>query len=118
VNSENGREQSRGEAAKATRRRQLGFTLGVSQLRGGSFRRVLRTQALRRGELPRTAAPVTGRLRSPPYPAAAPASTTARPSPSRRVRQSPGERHSKRGGTPRIIRAGPSSVKGTRRSFL
>jgi hypothetical protein len=41
-------------------------------LRGGSFRRVLRTQALRRGELPRSATPVTGRLRSPPYPAAAP----------------------------------------------
>ena len=34
--------------------------------------------------LPRTASPVTGRLRSPPYPAAAPASTTAKPSPSRR----------------------------------
>jgi hypothetical protein len=39
--------------------------------------------------LPRTAAPVTGRLRSPPYPAAAPASTTARPMTSRRVRRSP-----------------------------
>ena len=45
-------------------------------MRGGSFRRVLRTRALRRAELPRTAAPVTGRLWSPPYPAAAPASTT------------------------------------------
>jgi hypothetical protein len=43
-------------------------------------------QALRRGELPRTAAPVTGRLRSPPYPAAAPASTTVRPSPSHQAR--------------------------------
>jgi hypothetical protein len=64
---------------------------GVSPLPGGSFRRVLRTQALRRGELPRTAPPLTGRLRSPPYPAAAPASTTARPSASRQVRQSPGE---------------------------
>ena len=52
-------------------------------MRGGSFRRVLRTQALRRDELPRTAPPVTGRLRSPPYPAAAPASTTTKPSPSR-----------------------------------
>ena len=41
-------------------------------MRVGSCRRVLRTQALRRGELPRTAAPVTDRLRSPPYPAAAP----------------------------------------------
>ena len=30
---------------------------GVSPLRGGSFRRALRAEALRRGELPRTAAP-------------------------------------------------------------
>jgi hypothetical protein len=58
-------------------------------LRGGSFRRVLRTQALRRGELPRTAAPVTGRLRSPPYPAAAPASTTTRPTTTRQVHRKP-----------------------------
>ena len=39
---------------------------GVSPLRGGSFRRALRAEALRRDELPRTAAPVTGRSRSPP----------------------------------------------------
>jgi hypothetical protein len=81
-------------------------------LQGGSFRRVLRTRALRRGELPRTASPVTGRLRSPPYPAAAPASNTARPTRSRQVRQKPGECHNQRAGTPRIIRAGPSSLNG------
>jgi hypothetical protein len=48
VNSEDGREQPRERAAKATRRRRPGFTLD-SPLRGGSFRRVLRTHALRRG---------------------------------------------------------------------
>jgi hypothetical protein len=37
---------------------------------------------------------VTCRLRSPPYPAAAPVSTTARPSPSRPVRREPGRHHS------------------------
>ena len=46
-----------------------------------------------RGGGPRTASPVTGRLRSPPYPAAASGSTTDRPSTSRRVRQQPGESH-------------------------
>ena len=51
--------------------------------------------------------PVTGRLRSPPYPAAAPVSSMARPSTSRRVRQSPEECHSRRAGTPRIVRPGP-----------
>ncbi len=56
--------------------------------------------------------PVTGRLRSPPYPAAAPVSTMARPSTSRRVRQSPEECHSRRAGTPRIVRPGPSSLNG------
>ena len=46
-------------------------------------------------------------MRSPPYPAAAPASTTAKPSTSRRVRQQPGECHSHGDGTSRIVRAGP-----------
>ena len=66
---------------------------------------------------PRTAPPVTDRLRSPPYPTAAPASTAARPSALRQMRRSPGRCHSHRAGAPRIIRVGPSSVKGTRRSF-
>jgi hypothetical protein len=42
----------------------------------------------------------------------------ARPSSSRQVRQSPRRMHSDRAGTPRIVRVGPSTVKGTRRSFL
>ncbi len=37
---------------------------------------------------------------------------------SRRVRRTPGESHRHRAGTPRIVRGGPSVVKGTRRSFL
>jgi hypothetical protein len=37
VNSEDGREQSKGGAARVTRRKRPGFTLGVSPLRGGSF---------------------------------------------------------------------------------
>ena len=48
---------------------------------GGPLRRVLRTLVLRRGGSPRTAPQVTDRSRSSPYPAAAPASTTARPPP-------------------------------------
>ena len=64
---ERARTVERERAARVTRRRRPGFTR-VPPLRGGSFRRVLRTQALRRGELPRTAPPVTGCLRSPPYP--------------------------------------------------
>jgi hypothetical protein len=68
--------------------------------------------------LPRMAPPVTGRLQSAPYPAAAPASTTTRLSASRQVRLSPRECHSGRTGTPRIVRVGPSTRKGTRRSFL
>jgi hypothetical protein len=64
---------------------------GVSSLQGGSFARVLRAKALPDV----AAAPVTGRMRSPPYPAAA-LSLTTRLSTSRRVRQSPGECHSQR----------------------
>jgi hypothetical protein len=41
-----------------------------------------------------------------------------RPSRSHRVRRSPCEGHRHRDGTPRIVRVGPSSVKGTPRSFL
>ncbi len=71
---------------------------------------VMRSSRPARRGSPRMAPRVTGRLRSPWYPAAAPASTTARPSTSRRVRQSPGECRSRRGRTPRIVRAGPSSL--------
>jgi hypothetical protein len=95
-----------------------GVQPGVSPLRGGSF-----SPRPLGGSPPGASAAAHGTpgdrpLWSPPYPAAAPASTTARPSASRRVRQSPGECHSPRAGTPRIVRTGPSSVKGTRRSFL
>ena len=41
----------------------------------------------------------------------------ARPSTSHQVRQSPGKGHGQRAGTPRIVRAAPSTRKGTRRSF-
>ena len=51
VNSEDGRGQPRwNERPGVTRRKRLGFPRGGSPLRGGSFRRVLRTQALRRGD--------------------------------------------------------------------
>jgi hypothetical protein len=91
---------------------------GVSPLRGGSFRRALRAEALRRDELPRTAAPAPAAV-GPRRHARMPRHTSrARPSRSRRVRRSPCEGHSYRAGTPRIVQVGPSSVEGTRRSFL
>ena len=102
-----------------TRRRRPGSERGARRGRCGSFRRALRAEALRRAELPRPAAPVTGRMRYPPYrPGAAPggqdqAVSLARAAPS------PGRSRSRsRGGTPRIVRAAPSTRKGTRRSFL
>jgi hypothetical protein len=67
------------------RRRRPGFAPGVPPLRGGSFaasfgREPYGAAAAAHGTL------VTGRLRSPSYLAAAPASTTARPSPTRQMR--------------------------------
>jgi hypothetical protein len=92
-----------------TRRRRPGFTRGFAVAgRQLSPRPSDAGPTARR--LPRTASSVIGRLQSPPYPAAAPASTTARPSASCRVRQSPGRDHSQRAGMPRIVRAGPSSL--------
>ena len=90
---------------------------GSRRCGGGSFRRALRAEALRRDELPRTAAPApaaAGPRRHAPMP-----HHTSRARPSRADcahRRAKG--HSHRAGTPRIIRVGPSSVKGTRRSFL
>ena len=49
------------------RRRRLGSDPGTRRWRCGSFRRALRAEALRRAELPRPVAPVTGRMRCPPY---------------------------------------------------
>ena len=71
-----------------TRRKQLRFTLGLAvagrQLFAASFgRKSYGAAAAAHG------GPVTGRMRSPPYPAAAPASTTTRPTRLRRVRREP-----------------------------
>ncbi len=90
---------------------------GDRRWRCGSFRRALRAEALRRAELPRPVAPVTGRLRYPPYhPGPRPAAMT-RPSGTRRSAVA-GRTSQRRGGTPRIVRAAPSTRKGTQRSFL
>ena len=59
--------------AKVARRRRPGPERGTHRSRCGSFHRALRAEALRRAELPRPVAPVTGRVRCPPYlPGAAP----------------------------------------------
>jgi hypothetical protein len=118
VNSENGREQLRGRAARVTRRKRLRFNRGSRRCGAAASLASFGRWPYGHGGGPRTAPPVTGRLRSPPYPAAAPAITTARPTRSRQMRRSAGGCHSQLAGTPRIVRAGPSSVKGTRRSFL
>ena len=108
VNSKDGREQSRGKKRPGRPAVGGGGSPGVSPLRGGSFRRVLRTRALRRGGC-RARHPGDGRLRSPPYPAAAPASTTARSLPTRQ-RNGSREDVAGRSGSPRIVWAGPSSL--------
>ncbi len=88
VDSKRRAQEWRGRAARVTRRRRPGFTLGSRRCGAAAF-------AASFGRKPYGAAaaahgtPVTGRLRSRPYPAAAPASTTARPSPSRQTRRSP-----------------------------
>jgi hypothetical protein len=77
MNSQDGREQLRRRAARVTRRRRPGFARGLAVAgRQLSPRPSDASPTARR--LPRAAPPVTGRLRSPPYPAAALASTTAR----------------------------------------
>jgi hypothetical protein len=72
---------------------------------GGALGAVTASADGRRAELPRPVAPVTGRMRYPPYrPDAAPGredqAVTHAP-----VAPSPGERHSGGGGTSRIVRA-------------
>jgi hypothetical protein len=64
--------------ARMTRRRRPGFTR-VSPLCGRQLSPRPSDASPTARRLPRTAPPVTGRLRSRPYPAAAPASTTTRP---------------------------------------
>ena len=75
----------------------------ISPLRAGRPRR--------RGGGPRTALPVTGRLRSPPYPAAAPDA----PRPGVALAQGAPtavKMSQSRTGTPRIVRTGSSSLNG------
>ena len=75
--------------------------------------------AHRRGPLPATPTP---RTRPQPHPAVTHHGScvprASRAGSSRRLHQSPDERSQHRAGTPHILRAGHSSVKGTRRSFL
>ena len=85
---------------------------------GGSFARVLRTEALRTRRLPRTAAPALAATSPRRNDLGAALRWFVRPSPSRQVRRSPSESHSHRAGMPRIVQGGPSTRKGTRRSFL
>jgi hypothetical protein len=84
----------------------------------GSFRRALWAEARQARRLPRTAprrpaacGPRRSSLPRPPAP---------RPGRSRRAECATNRESvtATRAGTPRIVRAGPSSVKGTRRSFL
>jgi hypothetical protein len=73
-------------AVAVTRRRRPGFNPGGLAVAGraASPRPSDASPTARRQ--PAHGTPVTGRLRSPPYPAAAPASTTARPKASRQMR--------------------------------
>ena len=95
-----------------TRRKRPRFNRGLAVARRPASLASFGRRPYRRGGGPRTAPPVTGRLRSPPYPAAAPASTTTKPSASRWIRQSPEECHRHGSGTPRIVRVSSSSLNG------
>ena len=72
-----------------TGRKRLGFNRGTRRGGAARFARVFWTEAQRTRRRAAHGIPVTGRLRSPPYPAAAPASTTARPTPTRQVCREP-----------------------------
>jgi hypothetical protein len=113
------REQPReSRAAGMTGGRRPGLP-GISPLPGGSFARVLRTRALRTRRLPSTAPPppaATGPRRNVPDTARHELVSAVMRRARCADRRAKGHRH--RAGTPRIVRAGPSSVKGTRRSFL
>ena len=96
-----------------------GQSRAARRWRCGSFRRALRAEALRRAELPRAAAPVTGRMRCPPYrPGAAPVREGQAVSPAR-VAPSP-ERSQRRGrnaahcpGRPLQVNGAPHPASGT-----
>jgi hypothetical protein len=96
-----------------TRRKRLVFTR-EAPLRGGSFRRVLRTQALRRGgcRAPRPhdrppAVPAVSRCRARQHHGQAAAAVTLTPGAPDAVKMS-----QQWDDTPRIVQAGPSSLKG------
>ena len=100
-----------------TRRKRPGSDRGQRRWRAAAFVAPYRAEAHGRAELPRPAAPVTGRVRYPPYrPMPRPAART-RPSGTRELRDRR-KGHQHEDGTPRIVRAAPSTRKGTRRSFL
>jgi hypothetical protein len=100
-----------------TRRRRVGFNQGSRRCGAAAFRRALWAEAHQARRLPRTAPPVTGRCGPRRIPLPHPPAPRPGRQHSRRVRQSPGSVTATGAGTPRIVRAGPSSVKGTRRSF-
>jgi len=110
---------NRGErAAGVTRRKRLRFNRGTRRCRAARVARVLRTIALRTR---RRAAHGTPGDRPPAVPAVS--RCRARQHHSQTAIIAPGapiawKCHSHGVGTPRIVRVGPSSVKGTRRSFL
>jgi len=108
VNSAGRARAIEGKSSQGDRRRQPGFTRGSRRCGAAAV-------AASFGRKPYGAAaaahgtPVTGRLRSPPYPAAAPASTTARPSNWRQCACRREKRHQHRAGTPRIVEVGASA---------
>ncbi len=100
-----------------TRRKRPGSDRGQRRWRAAAFVAPYGRKPAGRSELPRPAAPVTGRVRYPPYrPMPRPAART-RPSGTRELRDRR-KGHQHEDGTPRIVRAAPSTRKGTRRSFL
>ena len=104
--------------ARVRRRWQPGQGRAERRRRGGSFRRALRAEALRRAELPRPVAPVTGRMRRSPYqPAAAPVHEDLAVRHAKVARRR-GRKSQKRGRNAAHCLGRPSTRKGTRRSFL
>jgi hypothetical protein len=101
-----------------TRRRRLGFTRGSRRCGAAAF-------AAPFGRKPYGATSCRARLprhRPQPVPAVTPRCRATRAGPGRHAHAERADRrakgHGHRAGTPRIVRVGPSSVKGTPRSFL
>jgi hypothetical protein len=95
-----------------TRRRRPRFNLGNSPLQGGSFSPRPSGGSPTARRLPRPAPPVTGRRGPRRIPLPRPPAPRPGSSALRQMRQKPGTCHGTGTGTPRIVRAGPSSVKG------